>query len=63
MLVQGKTSDPIDLVTYHMIVLHLDKHVAAAPKPLALVSDQIKQDIIQQRVNATAKTAADAAFA
>lgn len=62
-LVQGNTSDPIDLGTDHMIVLHLDKHVAAAPKPLASVSDQIKQDIIQQRVNATAKTAADAAFA
>jgi peptidyl-prolyl cis-trans isomerase D len=62
-LVQGNTSDPIDLGTDHMLVLHLDKHVAAAPKPLALVSDQIKQDIIQQRVNATAKAAADAAFA
>ncbi|TAN08072.1 MAG: peptidylprolyl isomerase [Rhodanobacteraceae bacterium] len=62
-LVQGNTSDPIDLGPDHMVVIHLNKHVAAAPKPLASVSDQIRQDIIQQRVDATAKAAAGAAFA
>ncbi|HEY8229127.1 MAG TPA: peptidylprolyl isomerase, partial [Rhodanobacteraceae bacterium] len=62
-LVQGNTSDPIDLGDNHMIVIHVDKHVAAAPKPLAQVSDQIKQAIIQQRVDASAKTVAEAAFA
>ncbi|TAN06879.1 MAG: peptidylprolyl isomerase [Rhodanobacteraceae bacterium] len=62
-LVQGNTADPINLGTDHMVVVHLDKHVAAAPKPLAEVSDQIKQSIIQQRVDVSAKTLADAAFA
>ncbi|HEX7370588.1 MAG TPA: SurA N-terminal domain-containing protein [Rhodanobacteraceae bacterium] len=62
-LVQGNTSDPINLGTDHMVVIHVDKHVAAAPKPLAEVSDQIKQDIIQQRVDGTAKQQAEAAFA
>jgi peptidyl-prolyl cis-trans isomerase D len=62
-LVQGNTSDPIDLGDNHMVVIHVDKHVPAAPKPLAQVSDQIKQAIIQQRVDASAKTAAEAAFA
>ena len=62
-LVQGNTSDPIDLGDNHMVVIHVDKHVAAAPKPMAQVSDQIKQAIIQQRVDASAKTVADAAFA
>ncbi len=62
-LVQGNTSDPIDLGHDHMVVIHVDKHVPAAPKPLAEVSDQIRQDIIQQRVDATAKTIADAALA
>ena len=62
-LVQGNTSDPINLGTDHMVVIHVDKHVAAAPKPLADVSDQIKRAIIQQRVDASAKTVADAAFA
>ena len=62
-LVQGNTSDPIDLGHDHMVVIHVDKHVAAAPKPLAEVSDQIRQAIIQQRVDASAKTLADAAYA
>jgi peptidyl-prolyl cis-trans isomerase D len=62
-LVQGNTSDPIDLGTNHMVVIHLAKHVPAAPKPLAEVRDQIKQDIVQQRVDALAKARAQAAFA
>src|SRR6185437_9916338 len=57
------TSDPIDLGDNHMVVIHVDKHVAAAPKPLAQVSDQIKQAVIQQRVDASARTVAEAAFA
>ncbi|HEX5488718.1 MAG TPA: SurA N-terminal domain-containing protein [Rhodanobacteraceae bacterium] len=62
-LLQGNTSDPIDLGNDHMVVIHLDKHVPAAPKPLAEVSDQIRQDIIRQRVDASAKKLADAALA
>ena len=62
-LVQGNTSDPIDLGNDHMVVIHIAKHVAAAVKPLAEVSDAIKQAIVQQRVDASAKKIADAAFA
>lgn len=62
-LVQGNTSDPINLGTDHMVVIHVDKHVAAAPKPLKDVGDQIRQAIVQQRVDASAKTVADATFA
>ncbi|MGN6788527.1 MAG: SurA N-terminal domain-containing protein [Rhodanobacteraceae bacterium] len=62
-LVQGNTSDPIDLGDNHMVVIHVAKHVPAATKPLNEVSDQIKQDIVQQRVDASAKKIADAAFA
>lgn len=62
-LVQGNTSDPIDLGNNHMVVIHVNKHVPATPKPVEEVSDQIKQAIVQQRVDATAKTIADAAFA
>ncbi len=62
-LQQGNTSDPINLGTDNMVVVHLAKHVAAAPKPLAEVSDQIRQAIVQERVDGTAKTLADAAFA
>lgn len=62
-LVQGNTSDPIDLGNDHMAVIHVAKHVPAAVKPLAQVSDAIRQKIIQQRVDASAKKVADAAFA
>lgn len=62
-LVQGNTSDPIDLGKDHIAVIHLDKHVPAAAKPLAEVSDKIKQEIVQQRVDASAKKLADEAFA
>lgn len=62
-LVQGNTSDPVELGPDHMVVIHIDKHVPAAPKPLAEVSDRIKQDIIQQRIDASAKTIAEAAYA
>lgn len=62
-LVQGNTSDPIDLGNDHMVVIHINKHVPAAPKPLTEVSDQIRRDIIQQRVDASAKAIAEAAFA
>jgi len=62
-LQQGNASDPIDLGSEHMVIIHIDKHVAAAPKPLAEVAGQIKQAIIQQRVDVDAKKAAEAALA
>ncbi len=62
-LVQGNTSDPIDLGHDHLVVLHLAKHVAAAPKPLTEVSQEVQQRIVQGRVDQSAKTLADAAFA
>ncbi|HET7591732.1 MAG TPA: SurA N-terminal domain-containing protein [Rhodanobacteraceae bacterium] len=61
-LVQGNTSDPIDLGDDHMVVIHVDKHIPAAPKPLDQVRDQIHHEIVQQRVDASAKTLAEKAF-
>jgi peptidyl-prolyl cis-trans isomerase D len=63
LLVQGNTSDPIELGNDHMVVIHVAKHVPAAVKPLREVGDQIKQAIVQQRVEASAKKIADGAFA
>lgn len=62
-LTQGNTSDPIQLGPNHIVVLHVDQHVPSAPRPLAEVSDQIKQDIVQQRVDAQAQKLANAQFA
>ncbi len=62
-LVQDNSSDPINLGKDHIAVIHLDKHVPAAPRPLAEVSDRIRQEIIQQRVDAHARKLAEAALA
>jgi peptidyl-prolyl cis-trans isomerase D len=62
-LVQNNTSDPIDLGNDRMVVIHVAKHVPASVKPLAEVRDQIRQAVVQQRVEASARKIADAAFA
>jgi peptidyl-prolyl cis-trans isomerase D len=62
-LVQNNTSDPIDLGNDRMVVIHVAKHVPASVKPLAEVRDQIRQAVVQQRVEASARKIADTAFA
>lgn len=58
-LVQGNNSGLIDLGDDHSLVLHVDKHVPAAVRPLAEVRDTVKKDIIDQRVAQAAKQQAD----
>lgn len=62
-LKNGNTSDPISLGTNHMVVIHVVKHEAAAPRPLASVRDTIRQKILDGRVAKAAKKHADALFA
>ena len=62
-LVQGNNSGLIDLGNDHSVVMHVDKHVPAAVKPLAEVSAKIKDSILQARVTEAAKKQADAALA
>lgn len=62
-LVQGNNSGLIDLGNNHSLVLHVDRHVPAAPKPLAEVRDDIHQKIIDDRVVAIEKKQANEAVA
>ena len=62
-LVQGNNSGLIDLGNNHSVVIHVDKHVPAAVKPLAEVSAKIKDSILEARVTAAAKKQADAVLA
>jgi peptidyl-prolyl cis-trans isomerase D len=62
-LVQGNNSSLIDLGNDHSVVIHVDKHIPAAVRPLAEVSDAIRKDILDQRVDAAAKQRADALLA
>lgn len=58
-LAQGNNSGLIDLGNDHAVVIHVDKHVAAAPKPLAEVRDAVRQKVLDERVAAAAKAKAD----
>ena len=62
-LVQGNNSGLIDLGNDHSVVIHVDKHVPAAVKPLAEVSARIKDRILEARVTEASKKQADAALA
>ncbi|WP_266156741.1 SurA N-terminal domain-containing protein [Dyella silvatica] len=58
-LAQGNNSALIDLGTNHAVVIHVDKHVPAAARPLAEVRDTIRQKILDERVATAAKQRAD----
>jgi peptidyl-prolyl cis-trans isomerase D len=58
-LAQGNNSGLIDLGNDHAVVIHVDKHVSAAAKPLAEVRDTVRQKILDERVAAAAKAKAD----
>ncbi|MEI7038133.1 SurA N-terminal domain-containing protein [Fulvimonas yonginensis] len=62
-LVQGNNSSLIELGNDHSVVLHVDKHVPAAVRPLAEVKDTIRKDILDERVAAAAKQRADGLLA
>ncbi len=62
-LVHGNNSGLIDLGNDHSVVIHVDKHVPAAPKPLSEVRAQVQQSIVGERIAAAARKEADAALA
>ncbi|OOG37023.1 SurA N-terminal domain-containing protein [Rhodanobacter sp. C05] len=62
-LVQGNNSGLIDLGNDHSVVIHVDKHVAAAARPLAEVRADVTQKIIDERTVAAEKKLSDEALA
>jgi peptidyl-prolyl cis-trans isomerase D len=62
-LAQGNSSDPIDLGPNHIVIVHVAEHKPAAERPLAEVSDKIKQDLLAERVDSAAHKRAQALFA
>ncbi|MEP7185480.1 MAG: SurA N-terminal domain-containing protein [Rhodanobacter sp.] len=62
-LVQGNNSGLVDLGNNHSAVIHVDKHVQAAPRPLAEVHDEVKRKIEDERIAKAAEKQADAALA
>ncbi len=62
-LVQGNNSSLIDLGNNHSVVIHVDKHVPAAAKPLEEVRASVQQSILQERIAAAARKQADEVLA
>ena len=56
---QGNNSSLVQIGKGDAIVMHLNKHNAAAPKSLAEVKDGVRQRILDERVDAQAKKQAD----
>jgi peptidyl-prolyl cis-trans isomerase D len=62
-LVQGNNSGLIDLGNDRSIVIHVDKHVPAAARPLAEVRADVQKRILDERVAAAEKKLSDDALA
>ena len=62
-LVQGNNSSLIDLGNDHSVVIHIDKHIPAAPRPLTEVRADVQKKILDERVAATEKKQAEEALA
>jgi peptidyl-prolyl cis-trans isomerase D len=56
---QGNNSSLVQVQKGDAVVMHLDKHAAAAPKALADVTPAIRQRILDERVDAAAKKQSD----
>jgi peptidyl-prolyl cis-trans isomerase D len=62
-LVQGNNSGLIDLGNDHSVVVHVDKHVPAAARPLAEVRADVQKKILDERMAVVEKKQADEALA
>jgi peptidyl-prolyl cis-trans isomerase D len=62
-LVQGNNSGLIDLGNDHSVVVRVDKHVPAAARPLADVRADVDKRLLDERIAAASKQAADALLA
>ena len=62
-LVQSNNSSLIDLGNDHSVVIHVDKHVPAAARPLADVHADVAKKILDERIAAAGKKLSDDALA
>lgn len=62
-LVQGNNSESIELGPNHVVIIRVNEHKPATPKPLDEVRANIRERIIDARISKQAKDHADALFA
>ncbi len=54
-LLDGAVSDPIELDRNHLVVLKVEQHFPAEPRPLAEVADSIREHLVRERAGAQAR--------
>lgn len=62
-LLDGRAADPIEIDRNHMVVLMLDAHFPAQPRPLAEVADEVRERLIARRADEQAQAQAQALLA
>jgi len=62
-LTEGNASDPLDIGPSHVVIIKVDQHQKAEPKPLDQVRDDIKKKLVDQQIAKAAHERADTLFA
>ena len=62
-LVEGNSSDPVELSPNHIVVMHVDQHEKSVPEALDQVREDIRKKLSDQLVSKQAHEQADALYA
>jgi peptidyl-prolyl cis-trans isomerase D len=62
-LTEGNASDPIEIGPSHIVIVKVDQHEKAEPKPIEQVRDDIKKRLTDQQIAKAAHERADTLFA
>ncbi len=62
-LTEGNTSDPVEIGSNHIVLVHLDQHEKSVPKPLDAVREDIRKTLTDQQIAKRAKEQADTLYA
>jgi peptidyl-prolyl cis-trans isomerase D len=62
-LVEGNSSDPVELGSNHIVVVRVDQHEKSVPKPLDQVREDIRKKLMDQALVKQGQERADALYA
>ena len=62
-LSEGNSSDPIELGTNHIVVVHVDQHEKSVPKPLDQVREDIRKRLVDQKLVEQARERVESLYA
>ncbi len=62
-LTEGNASDPVEIGPSHIVIVKVDQHEKAEPKPIEQVRDEIKKKLLDQQIAKASHERADTLFA